>query len=297
MLRRIAILLLIAGCCLISKSAVAEEAEQTLPALPAVEEICRAIDAVARKNELPVDFFTRLIWQESRFNARAVSRAGAKGIAQFMPKTAIWRGLANPFDAIEALHQSADYLRELRNQFGNLGLAAAAYNGGSGRVQNWLDGRGALPIETRAYIRIITGYSAEQWASPEPPDWHSDSPKGIPCPELANVLTASSTRAPSARRQTTRVASAPWGVQLLGNRSEGRALADYAQLQRKYAGVLGGRAPLVLRTRMFGRDAAIWSQVRVGSPNREDAQKLCSRLRSAGGSCLVLRNYRSFASS
>jgi soluble lytic murein transglycosylase-like protein len=67
-----------------------------------------------------------VIWQESRFNARAVSPKGAAGIAQFMPQTASWHGLADPFDPTEALRHSARYLRELRDQFGNLGLAAAS---------------------------------------------------------------------------------------------------------------------------------------------------------------------------
>jgi soluble lytic murein transglycosylase-like protein len=49
-----------------------------------------------------------------------------------MPQTASWHGLADPFDPIEALRHSAVYLRELRDRFGNLGLAAAAYNAGPG---------------------------------------------------------------------------------------------------------------------------------------------------------------------
>ena len=57
----------------------------------------------------------------------AVSRAGAQGVAQFMPATAKWRGLADPFDPLEAIAQSAKLLRDLRREFGNLGLAAAAY--------------------------------------------------------------------------------------------------------------------------------------------------------------------------
>jgi hypothetical protein len=60
-----------------------------------------------RKNDLPVDFFARLIWQESRFDPTAVSRAGAQGVAQFMPATANARGLADPFDPIEAIAHSA----------------------------------------------------------------------------------------------------------------------------------------------------------------------------------------------
>src|SRR5438105_146384 len=64
---------------------------------PAVAEICRTLAEAAADNDLPEEFFTRLIWQESRFEAGAVSPAGAQGIAQFMPQTAAMRGLASNF--------------------------------------------------------------------------------------------------------------------------------------------------------------------------------------------------------
>src|SRR5215831_8760223 len=105
---------------------------------PTADDICRALEQDAAENELPVEFFARVIWQESRFNARAVSHKGAQGIAQFMPATADYRGLVDPFDPIEALKNSARYLRDLKARFGNLGLAAAAYNAGPGRVSSWL---------------------------------------------------------------------------------------------------------------------------------------------------------------
>src|SRR6266478_6795559 len=105
------------------------------------------IEAAATANGLPLDFFTRVIWQESRFRSDAVgpiTRSGhrAIGIAQFMPGTAAERRLLDPFDPVQALPKSADFLDELRNQFGNLGLAAAAYNAGPKRVQEWLAGTG-----------------------------------------------------------------------------------------------------------------------------------------------------------
>jgi soluble lytic murein transglycosylase-like protein len=138
-------------------------------------------------NDLPVDFFTRLIWQESHFDPQARSYAGAQGIAQFMPATAQGRGLANPFDPYVALRESARFLRELRGQFGNLGLAAAAYNGGPGRVQAWLGGHGRLPAQTRAYVRIITGRAAEKWVGvgDKPADRMGTT---IPCDEIARLL-------------------------------------------------------------------------------------------------------------
>jgi hypothetical protein len=116
--------------------------------------ICQLVQAAAAANRLPLEFFARVIWQESRFRSDAVgpvtgSGRRAQGIAQFMPMTAAERLLRNPFDPIEALPKSAEFLRELADQFGNLGLAAAAYNAGPGRVRDWLAGRRTLPSETQ----------------------------------------------------------------------------------------------------------------------------------------------------
>ena len=66
--------------------------------MPTADDICRALEQSAAENALPVEFFARVIWQESRFDARAISPKGAEGIAQFMPRTASWHGLADPFD-------------------------------------------------------------------------------------------------------------------------------------------------------------------------------------------------------
>ena len=151
------------GACLAQASAgepdeirpveTAQSPAPTRSSVPAaVDSICNALAAAAAENDLPIDFFTRLIWQESRFDPTAVSRAGAQGVAQFMPATASWRGLADPFDPVEAIAKSAKLLRDLRREFGNLGLAAAAYNAGPGRVRDWLAGRRGLPRETRAYV-------------------------------------------------------------------------------------------------------------------------------------------------
>ncbi len=78
------------------------------PQVPTADDICRALEQSAAENALPVEFFARVIWQESRFDARAVSPKGAAGIAQFMPATASWHGLADPFDPMESLRHSAE---------------------------------------------------------------------------------------------------------------------------------------------------------------------------------------------
>jgi len=125
--------------------------------------LCDTLAASAQTSGLPISFFANLIWQESRFVFRAVSPAGALGIAQFMPRTAASVGLANPFDPLMALPASARLLGTLFHRFGNLGLAAAAYNAGEARVSNWLSNKSGLPQETRNYVLAITGLPAEHW--------------------------------------------------------------------------------------------------------------------------------------
>ncbi|WP_406857181.1 lytic transglycosylase domain-containing protein [Alsobacter sp. KACC 23698] len=122
------------------------------------------IAASARATQLPGAFLGRLLRQESGLDPRAVSRVGAQGVAQFMPATAAQRGVANPFDPNEAIPKAAELLRELREEFGNLGLAAAAYNGGPARVRAWLSGKTALPLETERYVLAVTGQTASSWA-------------------------------------------------------------------------------------------------------------------------------------
>jgi Transglycosylase SLT domain len=261
-----------------------------------VESICTTIQAAAASTELPVEFFTRLIWQESRFDPQAVSRAGARGIAQFMPATAAFRGLADPFDPIEALRESAEYLRDLRRQFGNLGLAAAAYNAGPRRVQDWLAKRGGLPRETRSYVRIVTGREAEDWTSAEPLDLAAIRVPAVPCPEIAKALVEARARVMEMRKrapvETEAPANwAPWGVQLAGSVSEATALAEYERLRRQFA-ILRDRAPIVVTTRVPGRGTVRRHLVRLAENSRVGAEKLCGQLRAAGAACIVLRNPR-----
>src|ERR1700732_2606472 len=157
------------------------------------EAMCLMIESAARANDLPLEFFARVIWQESRFQSDAVgpvTRSGqrAQGIAQFMPGTANERRLLDPFDPVQALPKSAEFLNELRNQFGNLGLAAAAYNAGPRRVQEWLAGSGPMPQETRNYVVAITGTTVEDWASSGKNGKPFDRALNLGCRELMALL-------------------------------------------------------------------------------------------------------------
>ncbi len=134
---------------------------------PFVDTVCPLMRQEAEVTGLPPMVFVRLIWKESRFNPQAVSPKGAQGIAQFMPGTAADRGLEDPFEPKSAIVHSASLLADLKAEFGNVGLAAAAYNAGAERVYAWLQGRSSLPAETQGYVFFVTGRSAEEWKLPE----------------------------------------------------------------------------------------------------------------------------------
>jgi soluble lytic murein transglycosylase-like protein len=199
---------------------------------PTRDEICQLIESAATGEALPVEFFARLIWQESRFNPQAVSPAGALGIAQFMPKTANGRGLSDPFEPVSALQESAEFLRELVQKFGNVGLAAAAYNAGPKRVNDWLAKRGALPRETQNYVQIITGRSAEKWASAEAPV--SEPSQDFQCNEIAKLVAQ--------RRGGAALERLARAVVLRLSYERGDAAATLAARRAVRSGVLGKRA-------------------------------------------------------
>ncbi|MGE0854194.1 MAG: lytic transglycosylase domain-containing protein [Hyphomicrobiaceae bacterium] len=243
-----------------------------------IDDLCRALAQAAADNELP-EVFTRLIWQESRFDPAAISPAGAQGIAQFMPQTAATRGLDNAFEPLQALRESASYLRELRAAFrGNLGLGAAAYNAGPGQVAAWLTGHRHLPGETRAYIRTITGHTAEAWVS-QPPQWHAAN-------ALAGMLRVDLARLMSDRpQQRTLRASGPtwrpWVVQLAGTWSEARVLANYQHLGAGTMAVPGSLMPLAQNAHRHAPPTLI---VPISRSRHMRADSPFARLQVRGGS-------------
>jgi hypothetical protein len=260
------------------------------------EAMCLMIESAARANELPLEFFARVIWQESHFQSNAVgpvTRSGqrAQGIAQFMPGTASERRLLDPFDPVQALPKSAEFLSELRSQFGNLGLAAAAYNAGPRRVQEWLAGSGPMPQETRNYVAAITGRSVDDWAAAGNKGKMLDRAPRASCRELMALLKTAPNSFVSGLEQHVKLAAAKlWGVQLAAGFDRNKALAMYARAIKRLRPVIGDQDPSLLSSLMRARGTHVFYQVRIGADTRPAADDLCDRIRRAGGACFVLRN-------
>jgi hypothetical protein len=254
------------------------------------------IESAAKAHDLPLEFFARVIWQESRFQPDAIgplTRSGsrAQGIAQFMPGTASERRLLDPFDPVQALPKSAEFLAELRRQFGNLGLAAAAYNAGPRRVQEWIAGTGSLPWETRNYVYAITGTSADDWAAVGDKAKPPPAAPATGCRELMALLQRAPNAFVSELAQRVKLgADRPWGVQLAAGFNRDRALSSYARAMNRLRGVIGERDPNLLGGVFRSRGTRTFYQVRIGADTRAEADDLCGRIRRAGNACLVLRN-------
>ena len=250
-------------------------------------DICTALAQFAGENDLPPDFFARLIWKESRFRPDAVSLKGAEGIAQFIPSTARLRGLSSSFDALESLEKSAEYLDDLWNRFGNLGPAAAAYNAGESGLQTFLK-TGSLPLETRNYVFDITAYTAEDWRDNPPAaiDLRLDGQKSF---EDACIALAETRRLKGLEFDAEGV-WAPWGAQLAGHFQKPVAVRLFMATVRSLPAPLNKEKPLILKdhNRAFGtrpRYAA-----RIGRPTRQEAEAVCREVRKNGGACIVFKN-------
>jgi hypothetical protein len=126
-----------------------------------VETIARA----ASRWNVSAALLAAQLYAESNFNPFAVSGAGARGIAQFMPGTGRAYGLTDPFDAAASISAQAHLMRDLLRQFGSVSLALAAYNAGSAAV----NACGCVPpyAETQAYVARILGLMGGASALPD----------------------------------------------------------------------------------------------------------------------------------
>lgn len=128
------------------------------------------IDQLGKRDGIDPDLIKAVAMVESGFNPKAVSPKGAQGLMQLMPATAEQYGVADPLDPHESLAAGSRHLRDLLERYnGNVPLALAAYNAGTGAVQRY----GGVPRyqETMDYVRKVQrklGRDGEVRAAPAP---------------------------------------------------------------------------------------------------------------------------------
>jgi len=142
----------------LAPAAAATEHTFTIPAdIPTSgdPQLDRIIFEVGEKQGVDPRFIHAVIWQESKYDTHARSRAGAQGLMQLIPATAKRFGCEHPEDPEENVTAGTKYLGWLLKRFsGNVELALAAYNAGEGAVDKY---EGVPPYnETRNYVKIIS---------------------------------------------------------------------------------------------------------------------------------------------
>ena len=250
-----------------------------------VPDVCSVIERAAGHHGLDPHFFARLLWKESLFEPGAVSPVGAMGIAQFMPGTAEMVGLDDPFNPAKAIEASARYLRKLTDGFGNVGLAAVAYNGGENRAARFIAQGGNLPWETQDYVQAITGITAASWR--ESPSQAVDIRLDKQRPFLDACIELAGKR--KLREFNTPDHPWPWGVIVATHASQSGVSDQVSRLNRQLRPILGGKRVSYVRRKISGGPRKVYT-AQIGYSSKTEAHAFCSRLRGVGGRCLVLRN-------
>ena len=132
-------------------------------------ELDRIIFEAGQKQGVDPRFIHAVTWQESKYQQKALSHAGAQGLMQLMPATAKRFGCEHPDDPVENINAGTKYLGWLLKRFsGNVELALAGYNAGEGAVDKY---DGVPPYnETRNYVKIISQRYGKTYHPVLPPD-------------------------------------------------------------------------------------------------------------------------------
>ena len=157
---------------------------------------------------------------------------------------------------------------------------------GPEQVRAWLTSHRSLPAETRNYVALVTGWTADEWASSSPPQKAETTiPQGVPCTRLANLILA-----PKQERQRIAAYIPRWGIQLAAHLSESTAWAICRDRLKRWGSLIGDREPIVLHKEIPGMGRAKRYIITIADDDRGPLDKLCQKLIAADATCDVMRN-------
>jgi soluble lytic murein transglycosylase-like protein len=129
------------------------------------EQIAELVRQIAEEEQVPYFILDSLIHHESEYNPKALSKRGAIGLTQLMPKTARMLKV-NPYDPEENVRGGARYLADMLKRFGNMDTALVAYNAGPSKVRR-------PPRQSIRYARSVQEF-ARKLAPWEPPTYEEN---------------------------------------------------------------------------------------------------------------------------
>ena len=252
------------------------------PAASYVADVCGVIEAAARRNAARSELLRAADLEGEPVRRRRRQPGRRPGHRSVHARYGRLRGLTDPFNPAEALFASALYFAELARDFGNIGLAAVAYNGGEARASVPSLTKVALPLETRADVHAITGYSAVAWRDAPP----AKVDLALPGTGFPGRLHARAARTLREFRSGPPVSRGASSSPRTATATAPSARSPAAAPLRRHPGA----EPVSYdRGRRPGMPSRLY-MAQIGRESRAEADALCAGLRRSGGDCMVLRN-------